>query len=248
MMFAGVKKRVTATRTLHRLVHRGPIVLEEVNLTLVSEVMSPSAKQHHFFIALLRSFLPHSLPVVKCLCLGQRHRDHREPQTPWNKGKQCKHFFAACLFLLHPEDICSDSLCVTHFLHGYCVLQQLGENQMSRLCFIQAFRAEIKVFKLSRPPSDCLSGHHLQISPPKVDNWLLLSWHPISFCFLLHCCLVTDSSSIPDEVTLRERDLTASPLWASKFQSCMSPGGRPHESLLHTPPTVDCARIWRVQR
>lgn len=82
MMFTGVKKRVTATRTLHRLAHRGPIVPEEVNLTLESEVMSPSAKQHHFFLARLRSFLPHSLPVVKCLCLGQRCRDHREPQTP----------------------------------------------------------------------------------------------------------------------------------------------------------------------
>lgn len=153
MMFRGVKKGVTATCTLHRLVHRGLIVHEEVNLTLVSEVMSPSAKQHHFFIALLRSFLPHSPPVVKCLYLGQRYSDHREPPTPWNKRKQRKHSFAACLFLhgerclLHPEDICSYSLCETHFLHGYCVLQQLGENQMSRLCFI---KAEIFWFSLPK--------------------------------------------------------------------------------------------------
>lgn len=96
---------------------------------------------------------------------------------------------------------------------------------MSRLCFIQAFRAEIKVSKLSRPPSDCPSGHHFLISPPKVDTWLLLSWHPISCCFLLHCCLATDSSSIPDEVTLRERDLTASPLWASNSSHVCPPGG-----------------------
>lgn len=71
MMFRGVKKRVTATHTLHHLVNRGLIVPEEVNLTLGSKVMAPSAKQHHFFIALLRSFLSHSSPVVKCLYLGQ---------------------------------------------------------------------------------------------------------------------------------------------------------------------------------
>lgn len=82
MMFRGAKKRVTATRTLHRLVNRGLIVPEEVNLTLVSEVMASPAKQHHCFIALLCSFLPRSLSVVKYRYLGQWYSVCREPLSP----------------------------------------------------------------------------------------------------------------------------------------------------------------------
>lgn len=84
--FRGAKKRVRATRALHRLVNRDLIVPEEVNLTLVSEVMAPSAKQHHFFIPLLRSFLPHSPPVLKRLCLGQRYGGRREPEIKGNSA------------------------------------------------------------------------------------------------------------------------------------------------------------------
>lgn len=193
MMFGGVKKRVTATRTLHRLVNRGLIVPEEVNLTLVSEVMAPSAKHHHFFFALLHSFLPHSPPVVKRLYLGQWYSNCRELPSPWNKRKQRKHSSAACLFL-HGEKhhlqrgICSYSLCETHFLHGYGVLQQLGENQMSRLCFTKAVRAEIKVFKLShRPPSDCLSGHPLLISHPKDDICIDYHCHETRSAGIFYC-------------------------------------------------------------
>lgn len=243
MMFRGVKKRVTATRTLHRLVNRGLIVPEEVNLTLVSEVMAPSAKHHHFFFALLHSFLPHSPPVVKHLYLGQWYSDCREPPSPWNKRKQRKHSSAACLSL-HGEKhhlqrgICSYSLCETHFLHGYGVLQQLGENQMSRLCFTKAVRAEIKMFKLShRPPSDCLSGHPSSDFPSQRWHlhWLLFSWDPISWYFLLHLCLAT---------WLLFHPRRGHSMWARhycftylsfKFPSCMSPRGCPDDSLLHIP-------------
>lgn len=48
--------------------NRALIVLEETNLTLVSEVMSSSAKQQRFFIALLHSLCA-SVCVFVCGCL-----------------------------------------------------------------------------------------------------------------------------------------------------------------------------------
>lgn len=64
MEFRGVEERVTRSHTHSSHPgeqNRALIVPEEANLTLVSEVMSSSAKQQHFFITILQSL---------CACLS----------------------------------------------------------------------------------------------------------------------------------------------------------------------------------
>lgn len=98
------------------------------NLTLVSKVMAPSARQHHFFIALLRSFLSHSLPVVKCLYLGQWYSDRREPRVPDIKENSARTLLQHVYFCMEKSACCilktfaAMSTVETHFLFSIALL------------------------------------------------------------------------------------------------------------------------------
>lgn len=162
--------------------------------------------------------------------------DCQEPLSPWNKRKQRKHSSPTCLFphgekcQLHPEDMCSSSL-----------------------CFTNGVKAEIKVLKTVSPSSLRLSFRSSSSDFPSQSwhlQWVLLSWHPISWGFLLHCCLATWLLSHPRRGHSVRAKHDCFTYMSLKFPSCAPPPPAPEgiqTSAFPTfPPTVECARIWRV--